>query len=251
MKLTSSLNSFEGIVSAARGKDVVAQVARQYLIIKREIGQKNAPTILELGTRDGVSTRVFLEVCRQSGGRVVSVDIENCDHVAIDPNWQFVQSDSRDADRIIELAPILKKGIDILLIDTVHERRHVAEEIAVWYSYLNQGAMVFIDDVDPFIYRVGQRKDNFAKELRWQSVQDFCVELFRANEDSMSLRIHFGSSGLAVMEKRVPRGTPLTLPRPQIYRDRLLRYRLPYLMRRAAGVWLRNALCVFSKKLRA
>lgn len=46
---------------------------------------------------------------------------------------------------------------------------------------------MFFDDIDPFTYRKNSRKDSLYNEFNWQDIQDFVVEVFRANEDYTSL----------------------------------------------------------------
>lgn len=70
-----------------------------------------------------------------------------------------------------------------------------------------RGGLYFFDDVDPFIYRRGQRKDNIGQEFEWKNLQNFVIEAFRANEEQLRLEIHYGSSGLAIMEKTSPFGS--------------------------------------------
>ena len=74
-RLTSSLSSFDKIVSLSKDTGVIAHIARQYLSMYNRAITKPSPTILELGTREGISTSIFLEVCSKNGGNVFSVDI--------------------------------------------------------------------------------------------------------------------------------------------------------------------------------
>ena len=225
-RLTSSLSSFEKIASSAKETGVLAHIARQYMSMYTRAKTKLSPTILELGTREGISTSMFLKICQENGGKVVSVDVDDCSDVADDENWRFVQSDSTDVEHVLAKAPELSEGIDVLLIDSLHVRSHVEKEFYAWYPYLNAGALVFFDDVDPFIYRKNSRKDSLYNEFNWQDIQDFVVEVFRANEDYTSLTFYLGSSGLALLEKFSPIGEVPIKPKKQIYRDRLFYYRL-------------------------
>ena len=44
-------------------------------LIKENIKNIDKPTILELGVREGRSTKMFLEVCDRNDGNLISVDI--------------------------------------------------------------------------------------------------------------------------------------------------------------------------------
>ena len=52
--------------------------------------------ILELGVREGISTKKFLEVCEKNQGNLTSIDIDDCSKVSSDPRWKFIKG--RDDD---------------------------------------------------------------------------------------------------------------------------------------------------------
>ena len=52
----------------------------------------NSINILELGVREGISTKKFLEICEKNKGNLTSIDIEDCSKVSNDKNWKFIHS---------------------------------------------------------------------------------------------------------------------------------------------------------------
>ncbi len=42
--------------------------------------------ILELGVREGISTKKFLEVCEKNKGNLTSIDIDDCSNVSKNKN---------------------------------------------------------------------------------------------------------------------------------------------------------------------
>ena len=62
--------------------------------------------------------------------------------------WTFVQNDSADVASIVTAAPILKNGIDVIYIDSLHTSEHVYKEIFGWFPYLKKGGIAYFDDVD-------------------------------------------------------------------------------------------------------
>ena len=44
--------------------------------------------ILELGVRDGISTKMFLQLCNDNKGKLISVDIDDCSNLFNDKNWK-------------------------------------------------------------------------------------------------------------------------------------------------------------------
>lgn len=108
--------------------------------------------IVELGTRGGESTRVFLAAAALNNAKVLSVDIEDCSGLELPhrDRWSFVKTDD------IEFglhgfgkwcaATKLKPQIDLLFIDTSHLYEHTKQEIEAWSPLLSDaGIMVFHD----------------------------------------------------------------------------------------------------------
>ncbi|PZQ45823.1 MAG: hypothetical protein DI551_06300 [Micavibrio aeruginosavorus] len=219
--IKTKYHDFADFLSDASSAERKKQSALQYLKIYEKTKEKNKPVVVELGTWKGFSTTAFLQACHENGGHLYSVDIKDYSDVAAgNPQWTFIQNDSTDVQGIIGKAPKLKDGIDVLLIDSYHIRHHVEKEFYNWAPYLNKNAIIFFDDVDPFIYRAGERKDHRNNEFHWEDIQDFVIELFRANEDNMTLEMLFGSSGLAVLEKQSEKGAPLNKAVKAKYRTR-------------------------------
>ena len=92
--------------------------------------------IVELGTRGGVSTQALIGCARVNNAVMVSVDIDDCSHVASDAKWSFVRSDDLEfAKKFPEWCKSkgIDSKIDFLFIDTSHEYEHSVAEIAVWF----------------------------------------------------------------------------------------------------------------------
>ena len=104
--------------------------AKHYLTIHSHgAGLKN-PTILEQGVQSGKSTKLFMSALHQGDqGVLVSVDIDDCSNEAASPKWQFIRSDSADVKKIIDDAPVLGEGIDMLIIDSLHTTEHVKKKL--------------------------------------------------------------------------------------------------------------------------
>ena len=66
----------------------------------------------------------------------------------------------------------------------------------------------------PTPYGPGARKDNLSHEFDWHEIRQFVEELFYANEDSLFLEMHFGSTGFAVMTKRTKMSQRLNKHKP-------------------------------------
>ena len=89
--------------------------------------------ILELGVREGISTKCFLEVCKKNNGNLTSIDIDDCSGVSNDTNWKFIHS-SDDNFEFIDNQ--ITKNLDFIYIDSYHEPLHVEKVFYHYYEFL-------------------------------------------------------------------------------------------------------------------
>lgn len=99
----------------------------------------NNVKILELGTRDGNSTKEFIRAASERGGKVTSVDINDCKKVSDSSVWEFIQKDDREF-----VAP--KDYYDIVFIDSSHEQAHTLFELETFSKSLKKRGVILIHD---------------------------------------------------------------------------------------------------------
>ncbi len=204
-------HNFNEFLSVEFAPGLSGKSGTQLMYMYRRTVEKENPVILELGTEKGASTTVFLQACEEQNGKLVSVDLMDCSDVSDSPHWQFIQADSTNVEFILEKAPHLREGIDVLYIDSLHTREHVEKELMGWYPYLNKEAWIFFDDVDSTPYKKGNRKDKFLTEINLDQIYEYVKSFFYANEDSLYLSIIYGSTGLAILYKLSAKNT---VPQP-------------------------------------
>ncbi|MGF1743144.1 class I SAM-dependent methyltransferase [Vibrio profundum] len=201
--------------------------AFQLLEMYEEVLRLPHATVLELGVDRGQSTKVFLNALDQKpSSQLISIDIRNCKDVSDSDMWTFIQSDSADVKNIVDAAPILKDGIDVIYIDSLHTSEHVYKEIFGWFPYLKKGGVVYFDDVDTGPYLMGQRKDSLVTEIANRKIHDLIEAVFRSNMDKINLNIHYGSTGLGRFEKVSDIGSTLNTPLYVRKRNRKIFWRL-------------------------
>ncbi|QEF98718.1 Cephalosporin hydroxylase [Stieleria maiorica] len=204
----------EQLLSARNAVGEERFVAQQLLELHQAAAQRERVTILELGVDQGQSTRVFLNaIADKEHSALVSVDVRDCSNAARSGQWTFVQSDSSDTERVFEAAGILKEGIDILYVDSLHTADHVYKEVYGYYPYLNKGAVIFFDDIDSAPYMMGQRKDSVSTEIANRDILSLVESIFMANLKDLDLTIFRGSTGLARLAKRSEKGATLAQPK--------------------------------------
>ena len=167
-------------------------------IIKEYIKNIDKPFILELGVREGVSTKMFLEVCDQNNGNLISVDILDCSKVSNNPRWKFIHTSDDNFELINKL---LNQKIDILFIDSLHEPNHVRKVFYNYYNFVKTNGLIFIDDVVWLPYVEEARKDNEFVENINRLTFNKILEIYNANNENMTLDINFAGSGLGIIKK--------------------------------------------------
>ena len=97
--------------------------------------------ILELGVRSGISTSMFLKLCEENNGNLLSEDIEDCGNLFKNDKWKFIHS--RDDNFEIINKEISKMGgLDVLYIDSFHEPNHVKKLFYNYYKLLNKNGFI-------------------------------------------------------------------------------------------------------------
>ena len=127
-----------------RGFNMAGFVPFLYSIAREHT--KGLRTIVEIGTRGGISTNAFLYGLRDRGHKnaiLYSIDIADCSGVVQDEtikkNWKFIQADSRTVP--------WDKEIDILLIDGDHSYDGVKADYKRWSKYVKEGGLILMHDV--------------------------------------------------------------------------------------------------------
>lgn len=104
-----------------------------------ECVKRNAKNILEIGVANGVSTRILLEACKQTGGRLTSVDVNaKCKLAVKDPNWTFIHENSAFV--------LYDEAVDVLVIDSSHYYTETLVELTRFMMLVNPGGIVFLHD---------------------------------------------------------------------------------------------------------
>ena len=160
--------------------------------------------VLECGVNKGWSTGVLAHAIEKNGGTLVSLDIRDCSDSIDSDCWTFLQCDDIEKERILRDAPVLEAGVDLVYIDSHHDAQHVARLLSLWYPLVRQGGWLAFDDVDPGPYLRERRKDDANREIVWRAISRVVQDFFYANEDDLLLEYHFGSTGLALMQKLAP-----------------------------------------------
>ncbi len=159
--------------------------------------------IVELGVRNGDSTRALLAACEDEGAMLNSFDVEDVgQHVKIytgshdiswfDASWSFQCIHSVDAGTVWD------KGLaGLVFVDTDHTARTTRNEIAVWHRHVRPGGCMAFHDYwlhDP------------PREDEGHGVKMAVDEFADAHGDTWKLETHdacgMGDTGFAILWRK-------------------------------------------------
>ena len=166
-------------------------------IIKKISHIKNIQ-ILELGVRHGFSTKKFIELCDSNDGFLTSVDINDCSNITKSDRWKFIHSSD---DNFEEVDKFIKKNLDFIFIDSLHEPNHVEKVFYHYYNFLKKGGICIIDDISWLPYSKNQKRDREFSEYINRSTFNKILEIFNQNQENFDLEFYFKDSGYALITK--------------------------------------------------
>ena len=155
--------------------------------------------ILELGVREGKSTKKFLKLCENNNGHLTSIDIDDYSNILSSKNWKFIHSSDDDFQKIDKL---ISPNIDLLFIDSLHEPEHIKKVFFHYYQYLKVGGFCFIDDVSWLPYVKGEYRDSQYVENMNRSIFKMILEIYISNQSNIDLEFYLKDSGYGFITKK-------------------------------------------------
>jgi len=176
--------------------------------------------ILEFGVSErGLSTSLFLELCKKNDGELVSIDINKDSRKFDSDKWTFINT--RDDDFIKVENYIKEKKFDIIYLDTIHKADHVEKILFNYFKYLNKLGFFFIDDTSCLPYLRSREKNNFSLEINNEETFERVLEIFNENHKNIDLEFSFVGTGIAKIQKL--NNDPLNSSKKIIYRKKSIK----------------------------
>lgn len=129
----------------------MGKITKHLPMIEKITKEFNPSLIVELGVRDGESTKVFEKISKQLKSRLVSIDINDCSKTIDWEDWIFIQCDSgRIPNEFIQLVnnKEIPSKVDVLFIDTLHIYEQMLNELYAWYPSLNDNCIIMVHDIN-------------------------------------------------------------------------------------------------------
>jgi len=105
--------------------------------------EMNAQLVYEVGVCHGYSTKAILGALEQTGGRLVSCDVDDC-RVTDSPRWTFIQTNSAD------FIAHLDAEADMIYVDGDHSYGSVLSDVIGLWPLLKVGGLMILDDTVNF-----------------------------------------------------------------------------------------------------
>ncbi len=154
--------------------------------------------ILEFGVREGISTKLFVNLAEKNNGKVFSVDLDDYSNLINSNKWKFIHS--RD-DNFKFIKSEIENEFDVILLDSQHEAYHVKKIIFNYYDLLKKGGYFFIDDISWLPYLKNSYRDNFWCEINNKETFNIILDIYSENISNFDLEYSFISSGFALLKK--------------------------------------------------
>lgn len=107
------------------------------------VDELKAETVVELGTRTGVSSIAWLYALEKTGGHLYSVDVDDRPDLPEFDHWTFIQGDDCSP-RVYTQLP----EADIVFIDTSHAYKHTLKELNLYRWLVKPGGRIVLHDTE-------------------------------------------------------------------------------------------------------
>lgn len=106
--------------------------------------------VIETGTAEGGSARYLAHVLDVIGrGDVITIDPIPPRHPPLHPRIRYLQGSSVDPVIVQHLTDlVLGKGTVIVILDSIHTREHVAEELRLYHSLVTPDSYLIVEDTN-------------------------------------------------------------------------------------------------------
>ena len=179
----------------------------RFFYINKKLDEIKNPIIVELGVADtALSTKNFLNYVNDKGGKLYSIDIQDFSKITNSDNfkninsknWNFLQSNDLNLEKILKNFPIIKNGIDVLYVDSLHDPTHIEKTLMKWFKYINQYGYIFFDDTESRVYK--EQRALFIS-IGNDGMDDIIKKFYYRNSNLIKYTKYFTDTGLSEFYK--------------------------------------------------
>ena len=135
-------------------KNTKSDISDHLNLIALVLEVKSPRHILELGTRNGESTKVLIDYCTRAGVKGRSFDLVQAPiWLSQKLNWQHSVGDDLNLGSQIAITGLWPdgekfSGIDFLFLDTSHEYHHTIKELNTFIPLMSPGGLLIFHDTN-------------------------------------------------------------------------------------------------------
>lgn len=155
--------------------------------------------ILEFGVSDqAMSTELFLKYSRDNDCNLYSIDEIDYSKKFNEKNWNFILSRDDNFNYINKSIP---NKFDLILLDTIHEAKHVEKILFNYWNKLDVNCSFFIDDINWIPYLTSSEKNRFYNEVNNYETFMKLLELYHSNRNNILIEFTFEGTGMCKIKK--------------------------------------------------
>ena len=156
--------------------------------------------ILEFGVSEkAMSTELFLEYSSHFNCKLFSIDSVDFSKKFNQSNWNFLHTRDDNFSYIFNNVPNTFK---LILLDTIHEAKHVKNILYKYYDLLEINHCFFIDDISWLPYVKSSEKNRFYAEINNIETFRIILEIYYANRENFDLEFNFQGTGMCKIKKK-------------------------------------------------
>ena len=164
-----------------------------------ELTKIERANILEFGVSEKcMSTELFLNYSNLKECKLFSIDVIDYSQKFENNSWKFIKARDDDFGHVSSCIP---KNFDLILLDTVHEAKHVEKILYYYYDFLNINSCFFIDDTSWLPYLKDSDKNRFYAEINNLETFNKILEIYYANRENILLEFTFQGTGMCKIRK--------------------------------------------------
>ena len=138
-----------------------------------------------------MSTEIIFKLLRDKKCKLFSVDNIDYSKKFSSDKWKFIKT--RDDNFEIISSRKFQKKIDLILLDTIHESRHVEKiNIIIIMIFLKKDCCFFIDDISWLPYLKNSEKKSFlCREINNYETFVKLLEIYNNNQTNFNIEVTF------------------------------------------------------------
>tara|TARA_B100001250_G_scaffold191788_1_gene164850 strand:- start:4584 stop:5246 length:663 start_codon:yes stop_codon:yes gene_type:complete len=191
------MNNFDNFIKNFSLKSRHHQKLTNFLL--PELKKIKIANILEFGVSDqAMSTELFIEYSIKEKCKIYSIDNIDYGSKFNSELWKFILSRDDNFNFVKNQIP---EKFELILLDTIHEAKHVEKIFYNYFDLLKKDCFFFIDDINWIPYLKNSEKNRFYNEINNYETFEKILEIYLGNRDNLLIDFTFHGTGMCKIKK--------------------------------------------------